>query len=144
MKKQKRIQVLHWLNNGHYPGYVMFSCGFSYDELIKLLRRKKADGWVRGIENDKVLFDDSTALCSQRTIKALDGGKDLTLQYIYIKDSFDFSDKAYVTLAHECVHLCQFFLPDININRDVEIESEAYYHSHIMKQCLDILRGIKK
>jgi hypothetical protein len=35
------------------------------------------------------------------------------------------------TLAHETLHLCQEFLPQF-LNRDEEMEAEAYFHSHIM------------
>jgi hypothetical protein len=35
------------------------------------------------------------------------------------------------TLAHEVLHLCQEFLPNF-LNRDEEMEAEAYFHSHVM------------
>ncbi len=35
------------------------------------------------------------------------------------------------TLAHEVLHLCQEFLPQF-LNRDEEMEAEAYFHSHVM------------
>jgi hypothetical protein len=38
------------------------------------------------------------------------------------------------TLAHEVLHLCQEFLPQF-LNRDEEMEAEAYFHSYIMYSC---------
>ena len=138
---KKRTQILHWINNGCYPGYIMFSCGFTHDELCKLLKTKKADGWLRGINGDKKLFDECKGLASQRTITDQKTGKEITLMYLYLKNSFEFTDEDYIVLSHEVLHLCQFFLPDLMKNR--EIEAESYYHSHIMRQCLQILRNKK-
>lgn len=36
------------------------------------------------------------------------------------------------TLAHECLHVCQEFLPQF-LNRDEEMEAEAYFHSYLME-----------
>ena len=36
------------------------------------------------------------------------------------------------TLAHECLHVCQEFLPQF-LNRDEEVEAEAYFHSYLME-----------
>jgi hypothetical protein len=38
-----------------------------------------------------------------------------------------------VSLAHEIIHLCQTFLPKY-FDRNNEMENEAYFHSHIMRQ----------
>jgi len=37
------------------------------------------------------------------------------------------------TLAHEVLHLCQEFLPTF-LDRDKEMEAEAYFHSYIMEK----------
>jgi hypothetical protein len=38
------------------------------------------------------------------------------------------------TLAHEMLHVCQEFLPDF-LNRNDEMEAEAYFHSYLMESC---------
>ena len=43
------------------------------------------------------------------------------------------SPNDHAALAHECVHLCQFHLPDF-FDRNMEVEFEAYTHTHLMKQ----------
>lgn len=61
--------------------------------------------------------------------------------FFIIIPRFDFDDDdCFVKLAHEIVHICQFFLPDV-LNRNTEIECEAYLHTHIMRQALKKLRG---
>ena len=60
-------------------------------------------------------------------------------QIIFIK-IFDFSDWSMCTLAHECLHITQFMLPEI-LDRNREYECEAYLHTHIMEQALNKLRG---
>lgn len=41
------------------------------------------------------------------------------------------------TLSHETTHLCQIFLPQY-LNRDEELEAEAYFHNYVMRE---ICRG---
>lgn len=43
-----------------------------------------------------------------------------------------------ITLAHEMVHVCQMVLP-IHLNRDEEPEAEAYFHSHLMREVLEMM-----
>jgi hypothetical protein len=38
------------------------------------------------------------------------------------------------TLAHEMLHVCQEFLPQF-LDRDEEMEAEAYFHSYLMESC---------
>jgi hypothetical protein len=53
---------------------------------------------------------------------------------IILKYGFDPTDPSNMTtLCHEVLHLCQEFLPKF-LNRDVEKEAEAYFHSHIVEK----------
>ena len=140
MKVKHSSKILHWLDNGCYPGYVMFSCGFSYDEIMKLLKKKKAKHWIIGISDDKTFIDKGNYFGLHRIISNKKTGKEVNLYYIIIKDRFTFTDYEYCKLAHEILHICNFFLKDI-LDRDKEFEAEAYYHTHIMTQCLKILRS---
>lgn len=138
-----KYKVLHWLDTGIFPATIMFSCGFTYDEIMGLLKKKKADGWIKGIESEediKLLNNDgSWGTAIKRTIENKKKKQSTTLYYIIVKD-FDFSDGDYCKLAHEVLHICQFFLPDV-LNRDDEHEAEAYLHTYIMQNCLKILRN---
>jgi hypothetical protein len=61
--------------------------------------------------------------------------KDYKLRLLILKYGFSPSNPENMrTLAHEVLHLCQEFLPSF-LNRDEEMEAEAYFHSYIMQQC---------
>lgn len=141
-QEQKQYQVMHWLNNGMFPGFVMFSCGFSYDEIMAELKEKEnTEDWILGLSGDKVLIDKGKWFGLRRDLENTKTGESKTLFYIILVDCYDFEDDDhYCKLAHEIVHICQFYLPDI-LDRDREIEAEAYYHTHLMRQCLKVLRG---
>ena len=140
-KKKTQLKVLHWLNTGIFPATILFSHGFSYDEINKMLTQKKASDWKLGISNDKKLIDGGKNFALHRTIfrKSTDENE-VELFYIIFRDCMTFTDYDYCKLAHEVLHICQFLLPDI-LNRDREYECEAYLHTHIMQQCLKSLRG---
>lgn len=54
---------------------------------------------------------------------------------------FDFSeDDDFCLLAHEVLHVCQFWL-SIVMGDGRENEGEAYFHSHIMRQALEAMRA---
>lgn len=132
----KTVKVLHWLDIALFPGNFIFSCGFSYEELCELLNKKKAVKWREAIQ----LFEKSLKYeyCWGFTFsKNIDGE---IHNGIIINKQFTFSDEDYTKLAHEVVHLCQFHLPTY-LDRDREVEAEAYTHSDIMKKCLQALRG---
>lgn len=134
-------KVLHWLDTGIFPATVMFSCGFDYDELIKLLKRKKAYDWQEGLGYQEK-FIKSSGYCAYAIELVNKKGEEKKLFHIHLNEVFKFTDYEYVKLAHEIVHICQFMLPDI-LNRDKETEAEAYLHTHLMNQCLKILRNKK-
>lgn len=140
MKRKKKKKIIRWLNAGIFPCPIMFSVGFSYDEIIKYLKKIKANEWAIGISQDKSRVDGGTCFAMKRIVENEQTGAVVTHFYIIITRQFDFSDWDMIMLAHEIVHICQFMLPDI-LNRDNETEAEAYLHSHIMTQCLKELRS---
>lgn len=143
------IKGFKFLNNGCYPGTVLFSFGNSYDEIMYYLKHLPEDfqGWNISLSEDRDLIQGGTFFALRRSVEERD---DQTGEYfnkrifffLIITGEFDFSDYAFCKLAHEVVHLCQFFLPDV-LDRDVENEAEAYYHTHIMKQAIDELRRVQ-
>lgn len=127
------MKVIEWFDTGIFPATVLFSCGFSYDELIKELNKNKATDWAYGISQDKELIDGGCWFGLKRTFK------NKSHFYIIITEKFKFEDEHYCKLAHEILHICQFFLPDV-LDRDREIEAEAYLHTYLMRKCLKSLR----
>ena len=125
-----------YLDNGIFPGTVLFSCGNSYAEIIEEIRKSKEKYWEKGISTEESFIDNGCSKALHRTI--IKGDRKINLYYIILNGWYK-TDYDYVVLAHECLHITQFFLSQV-LERDREIEAEAYYHSHIMQQCLDLIR----
>lgn len=61
--------------------------------------------------------------------------KNCKLRMVILKYGFSPSNPENMrTLAHEMLHVCQEFLPQF-LNRDEEMEAEAYFHSYLMYSC---------
>lgn len=131
MKKNKGF--IDSVNTGIFPAIVLLCHGLSYDDIIKLLNRKNSIEWKNALLDDKELIDSGEYFALKRYYN------NKKYYYIIIKDKFLFEDYDYCQLSHEVVHICQFLLPDL-LDRDREIECEAYLHTHIMQQCLKLLR----
>ena len=135
MKKSK--YHIQYIDSGIFPATIMFIVGYSYKEVLCHLKKTKAEEWHCGIQGHEKLFNGKSFAIRTDIINAK--GKEKTLFYIGFNDLFKFTDFDYIALAHECLHICQYFLPDA-LDRNKEHEAEAYLHSHLMKQCLEILR----
>lgn len=135
----KKISDKHinWLDFGIFFGSCMFVCGFSYEETLKVLKKKKSDGWITAFESTKDVWESGgAAFASKREMSP--SGK--IYFFLVLKDRFDFSDEHQRRLAHECIHLASFNISG-TLNPMVENEAFAYLHTHLMKQCHDILRS---
>jgi len=137
------MKILDTLNTGIFPAKVVFSMGFTKDELIAEMKKQKCYDYVVALEKANVEFASETTLgvVSHRTISGYefkDGATRKEFFFLSLRE-FNFSDYHMTALAHECVHLCQFILPSF-LERDREIEAEAYLHTHLMTQVLKILR----
>lgn len=141
---KKATKIIKWLDTGIFPASIMLSVGFNYDEISYHLTKMKAWPWKTALSLDKPLIDGGNNFALRRIIENKKTKEiERRLFYLILKTPFNFSDYDYCKLAHECVHLCQFILPDM-LDREREYECEAYLHTHIMKQCLDAIRGNKK
>lgn len=139
------MKVYKFIDTGIFPATVLFVCGYNHDGIMKMMTSyKKNDPWREGIRHEKTLIDnkDYWGHGMRRTIETIKTGKKTQVFYIIIRE-FNFKDEEYIRLAHEILHICQFFLPDV-LERDREFECEAYLHSHLMRQCLEALRYEKK
>jgi hypothetical protein len=142
MKSQK---ILVWLNNGCYPGDIMFSCGYSTEELIKILKRRGEDcyEWMIAVEECSENINNHKFCAYSTQVKISKSKEPINVSGIFLRDVFRFTDMEYTSLAHEILHICQFLLPEY-LDRNKEVEAEAYYHSHLMWQCLWALRAKPK
>lgn len=145
-----KVKVIEWINFGIFPGLVMFSVGNTHAELIKRLHKKDMDKveaakWLAGLRDEDGLVNSklSAGCAMRRVIENKKSGQSVTLFYLILK-RFDLRDTDdFVSLAHECLHLCQFYLPYV-LDMSKEHEAEAYLHSHLMQQCLKLIKKAAK
>lgn len=139
--QNKITRLIRFIDFGIFPGTVCFSVGFTIPELIEQFGKKKYKDYSPYLTAFK---DRDVGLHEAKFLSGYDSiteGKNVTnVYFIVLKDRFLFRDESYVILAHEVLHICQFFLKRILV-REKEIEAEAYLHSYIMQKCLDALRG---
>ena len=133
--EEEQYRVLSFLDFGSFPGSICFSSGYSIDDLLETLKKKRLTHWHWCANRHKGEFAPWFTL--RTTVD--DDGEEFTYYFIFIRDPFDFSDLSMCYLAHEVLHLCQFHL-QLLLNRNREHEAEAYTHTHVMKQCLAALR----
>lgn len=135
-RKKEPLKCYGSIPNQIFGGYVYFTCGYGYDEIIKNI---VADDWKLALSNDRDLLEgEYGAFALERVIEDRKADKITKYHFIILK-GFNFSDYHMCTLAHECLHIVQFVLKDL-LDRDREYESEAYYHTYLMEQCLEIMR----
>lgn len=133
--------VIKTLNFGSFPGKIMFTCGYTFDEICKQLKKEKCDEWLECFETTKDLWDGNCwGFGSLRTKKIKD--KFYYYSFLCLRDNFDFTDESHAKLAHEVIHVCTFQLADL-FNLVKENEAFAYTHTHIMQQCYEVLRKKK-
>lgn len=130
----KKVKKIAFLDHGIFPGHTCFCVGYNYDEIIfelnKMYGRKKDRFWVTGIMDDKELIDSGDNFGLRREIENLKTGERKDFYYVILK-KWEWSDEDYCKLAHEFLHICQFFLKRV-LDRNKEIEGEAYFHTHLM------------
>lgn len=138
-KKKKGIKSFFPINFGSFSGTCLVSCGLSIKYIRKHLKKNKNGDWRKGLKETEEFS--STQLAWGIRIKVRYKKADRHLYYILLKNPWKYTEENYITLAHEAVHICQFVLRDI-MNRDEEIECEAYLHSHIMTQVLNKIKTL--
>jgi hypothetical protein len=142
MKKKKKIKPegrMRWIDFGIFPGYVLFCYNMEHKQILKELTKKKADTWEYAIRNDGLFFDSPIWAAMFREVMSIKTKKKVKLYYIVVPTEFNFTDYDYCRLAHEVLHICQFYLSDI-LNREQEKEAEAYLHTYLMLECLKVIR----
>ncbi len=140
VKSKKVIGTIHC---EMFSSVILLCYNVRQQEILKKLLSwdKDVRYWHDGIKNEVNHFEKpSWGFVLKRIVTR--GKDEKTLFYLVIKNKFRFDDFDYCSLAHEVVHLCQFILPDI-LDRDREIEAEAYFHSYLMTKVLDAIRAAK-
>jgi hypothetical protein len=139
--------ILTFLNFGIVPGHCMFVCGMDEKQALKRFRKEylscdDSDVWDKSLSN--IIEDESVTTnfyaCDATFVK---DGRNHRTYFIFFKEEWGGTDGSYVILAHEVLHVVQFFSAHV-FDRTKEIEFEAYLHTHLMSQCLDAIQESKK
>lgn len=136
------MKVLSTLNFGSFPGKLMFSAGYTFDEVCRELNKQKCPEWLQAFKECEYLAIPACAgFASKRYIHIK--GKEYEYNFVFMRDVFDFSDQSHSYLSHEVIHICTFQLsPMLNIVK--ETEAFAYTHTHILTQCYKVIRDARK
>jgi len=153
MGNKKRIKSIDVVRLSPYwcGGVVLVSCGMSSKEILEyiaesyechdVLCRKNLVRWRKLVSESKNEIDKVNDLkCTTKGTLWCDSNScDDPVLLMLISPDFDSSNtEDMITLAHECLHLCQRILP-IYLDRDQEHEAEAYFHGYLMRECLKII-----
>lgn len=133
MSRKKVRPFYEFIDTGIFPAFICIANGYTIEKLAEGLKEYRYDLWHDALVSHESDDSDSDAIVIERTYK----GK--RYYFMILKHSFDFSDYHYTVLAHEVLHLCQFILRRL-LNRDDEIETEAYLHTYIMSKYLENCR----
>lgn len=128
-----------YLNFGIFPGYVQYSSGYSYQEIVKKLKKMpNGQEWLDAMKHIDPK-DMQGNIAKRLTLEHKKSGAVKTYYFIFFEQPFERTDYWYAKLAHEVLHICQFHLKDI-LDRNREIEAEAYLHTHLMMQVLNKMK----
>ena len=131
-KKQTKKSAVHSLNHGIFFGTTVLLYNMTFGEIMLELN----EGWRLGLEEDKDLIETGGNMLLKRV------STKQSYYYLILKE-FNFTDHDMAVLAHELIHLCQFLLPEHNVELEKETECVAYFHTYMMNQVLTFLRSIK-
>lgn len=136
------MKVLSTLNYGSFPGKIMFSAGYTFDEVCSELKKQKCTGWLLAFKECKYLTGSGVAGFSSKRVISIKG-KEFEYNFIFLRDVFNFSDRSHAVLSHEVIHSCTHHLKDM-LDIVKENEAFAYTHTHILTQCYDVIRKARK
>lgn len=135
--RKKKTTFIKWLDNGQFHGSICFCYGLTQKEIVAKLKKEGQKNWAGALELQELNIEGSGRFALRRRYE------EKLYFFIILVEQFKFTDYEYCMLAHEITHICQFMLPDY-LDRDREIECEAYFHTHVMRQCLEKIREATK
>lgn len=136
------MKVLTIVNFGSFPGKILFTAGYTHDEVCKELVKQKCSEWLKAFKECKYLATPECAgFASKRSLDIK--GKEYEYNFVFMRDEFDFKDKSHAYLSHEVIHICTFQLSRM-LDIVKENEAFAYTHTHILDQIYKVLRTTKK
>jgi len=149
--KTKKLPEKHvvWLDHGCYPGKTLFINGYNYKDTITYLRdllkteqvnKELLKAWIKVVQEFKSTHESYNWFCGECEIFDTKTRINKKFTLVVLPTGFDGTDEDYCRLAHELIHLGQFYLSNV-LDRNVEIEAEAYFHTYMMMQVLEVLNN---
>lgn len=135
------MNVISTLNFGSFPGKLLFSAGYTFDEVCKELKKQKCHDWLAAFNQCKYLTGSGIAGFSSKQYLEIKG-KEYEYCFVFLRDSFNFSDRHHAVLSHELIHICTHHLSSM-FDIVKENEAFAYTHTHLLTQCYKVLRDSK-
>jgi hypothetical protein len=136
------MKVLSALNFGSFPGNIMFSAGYTFDEVCEELKKQKCTDWLIAFRACKHLTGSGVVGFSSKQFVEIKG-KEYEFCFVFLRDVFKHTDRHHAVLSHEVIHICTHHLRDM-FDIVKENEAFAYTHTHILTQCYDVIRKAKK
>lgn len=136
------MKVLGTMNFGSFPGKLMFSAGYTFEEVCVELKKQKAKEWLLAFKDCENLTGSDVAGFSAKKYISING-KEYEYNFVFLRDVFNFSDRHHAVLSHEIIHICTHHLSQM-LDIAKENEAFAYTHTHILTQCYKMIRDAKK
>lgn len=136
------MKIISTLNFGSFPGKIMFSAGYTFDEVCVELKKQKCGGWLSAFKQCRYLTDPGIAGFSSKRYLDIKG-KEYEYCILFLRDEFNFSDRHHAVLSHEVIHICTHHLSTM-LDIVKENEAFAYTHTHILTQCYKVIRELSK
>jgi hypothetical protein len=135
-KKLNPNSSVSFINMGSYPEQVCLIYDMTYREVVDCLKKiPNCKAHLKSIKSmGKKQFKKHKFYAMEDKIKGEE------VYFIVFNEKFKFKDTSYAIIAHEILHVIQFYLPKV-LDRNVEIEAEAYLHTYLMNKCTGIFRG---
>lgn len=142
--RNKSAKHIHFFDFGIFYGTLMFSVGFTFEEIQNHLIRKKVDKeWLLAFNATKKNFVSHVAGHASRQIiyEGENEKSGRTYFFVHLKDAFDFkNDKHHKILSHELIHIVTYNLMDA-LDIVKENEAFAYTHSYLLDKIYKLLRS---
>lgn len=135
MKQKLSDKHIAFLDFGSFPGVVMFTVGFTYEEVLGISKKRYKD-WVDAVKMMEDIYKEKN--CGFASKRTVNGIKHF---FLVLTANFDFSDESHTTLSHEAIHLISFQFELLGVDPIQENEAFCYTHTHILNQCYKTLRS---
>lgn len=130
-----------FMDHGIWHGHTLVMVGLDLEQV----RRSWPDSiWIKTIADDKDFVQAAAEPACKAMAMMRRGDDGRFYYYLWLRDVIDPSNpRDMIVLAHELVHIVSFLLSGI-LNRNQEVEAEAYTHTYFMDKVVDLVLDIRR